>query len=99
MGLTEDLLILSSQTLPVLYGPLRDVVDQLTFSEMIDILQQLTGLQPDLVKQSLAMLFGNKVCWPGCLEARRSVPLLGLGYQVVHATLPLPLPSAFFPLG
>ncbi|XP_060116065.1 protein PAT1 homolog 2 [Heteronotia binoei] len=53
----KDLL---DETLPILYGPLGEVVEQLTFSEMVNILQELTGLQPDSVKQSLAMIFGNK---------------------------------------
>ncbi|KAL8197169.1 UNVERIFIED_CONTAM: hypothetical protein K2H54_014586 [Gekko kuhli] len=53
----KDLL---DETLPVLYSPLGEVVEQLTFSEMVNILQELTGLQPDSVKQSLTMIFGNK---------------------------------------
>ncbi|XP_053127733.1 protein PAT1 homolog 2 isoform X2 [Hemicordylus capensis] len=48
------------ETLPILYSPLSDVVEYLTFSEMIGILQELTRLQPDSVKQSLALIFGNK---------------------------------------
>ncbi|XP_033023711.1 protein PAT1 homolog 2 isoform X3 [Lacerta agilis] len=48
------------ESLPILYGPLCDVIEQLTFSEMIDILQELTRLQPESVQQSLAMVFGNK---------------------------------------
>uniref|UniRef100_A0A8D2J4J5 PAT1 homolog 2 n=1 Tax=Varanus komodoensis TaxID=61221 RepID=A0A8D2J4J5_VARKO len=48
------------ETLPLLYGPLSDVIEQLTFSELIGVLQELTRLQPESVKQSLAMVFGNK---------------------------------------
>ncbi|XP_062998484.1 protein PAT1 homolog 2 isoform X2 [Elgaria multicarinata webbii] len=48
------------EMLPVLYNPLSDVIEQLTFGEMVDILQELTRLQPESVKQSLAMVFGNK---------------------------------------
>nr|XP_028562892.1 protein PAT1 homolog 2 isoform X2 [Podarcis muralis] len=48
------------ESLPILYGPLCDVIEQLTFSEMIDLLQELTRLQPESVQQSLAMVFGNK---------------------------------------
>ncbi|XP_048338001.1 protein PAT1 homolog 2 [Sphaerodactylus townsendi] len=53
----KDLL---DETLPVLYSPLGEVVEQLTFSEMVDILQELSRLQPDSVNQSLATIFGNK---------------------------------------
>nr|XP_056722049.1 protein PAT1 homolog 2 [Euleptes europaea] len=53
----KDLL---DETLPVLYSPLGEVVEQLTFSEMVDVLQELTRLQPDSVNQSLATIFGNK---------------------------------------
>uniref|UniRef100_A0A6J0V9N8 Protein PAT1 homolog 2 isoform X1 n=1 Tax=Pogona vitticeps TaxID=103695 RepID=A0A6J0V9N8_9SAUR len=48
------------EALPVLYGPLREVIERLTFSELIDILQELMSLQPESVKQSLAMVLGNK---------------------------------------
>ncbi|XP_066491539.1 protein PAT1 homolog 2 [Tiliqua scincoides] len=48
------------ETLPILYSPLSDVIEQLTFSEMVDVLQKLTRLQPDSVKESFAMIFGNK---------------------------------------
>uniref|UniRef100_A0A670JFR6 PAT1 homolog 2 n=1 Tax=Podarcis muralis TaxID=64176 RepID=A0A670JFR6_PODMU len=41
------------ESLPILYGPLCDVIEQLTFSEMIDLLQELTRLQPESVQQSL----------------------------------------------
>ncbi|XP_077173953.1 protein PAT1 homolog 2 isoform X2 [Paroedura picta] len=53
----KDLL---DETLPVLYSPLGEVVEQLTFTEMVNILQELTRLQPESVNQSLAMIFGNK---------------------------------------
>ncbi|KAM6426293.1 protein PAT1 homolog 2 isoform 2-T3 [Liasis olivaceus] len=53
----KDLL---EETLPVLYNPLCDTIGQLTFSELMDILQELTQLQPDSVKQSLTLVFGNK---------------------------------------
>uniref|UniRef100_A0A8D0B165 PAT1 homolog 2 n=1 Tax=Salvator merianae TaxID=96440 RepID=A0A8D0B165_SALMN len=48
------------EMLPILYHPLSDVIEQLTFSEMINILQEIIDLQPESVKQSLAMVFGNK---------------------------------------
>ncbi|KAH0619928.1 hypothetical protein JD844_014367 [Phrynosoma platyrhinos] len=48
------------ETLPILYSPLSVVIEQLTFSELIDILQDLTRLHPESVKQSFAMVFGNK---------------------------------------
>uniref|UniRef100_A0A8C6XR47 PAT1 homolog 2 n=1 Tax=Naja naja TaxID=35670 RepID=A0A8C6XR47_NAJNA len=53
----KDLL---EETLSVLYNPLCDTIGQLTFRELMDILQKLTQLQPDSVKQSLALVFGNK---------------------------------------
>ncbi|XP_063170122.1 protein PAT1 homolog 2 isoform X2 [Candoia aspera] len=53
----KDLL---EETLPILYNPLCDTIGQLTFSELMDILQELTQLQPDSVKQSLALIFSNK---------------------------------------
>ncbi|KAJ7329287.1 hypothetical protein JRQ81_015461 [Phrynocephalus forsythii] len=48
------------EALPVLYSPLGEAIEQLTFSELVDILQELTSLHPESVKQSLAMVFGNK---------------------------------------
>ncbi|XP_026565461.1 protein PAT1 homolog 2 [Pseudonaja textilis] len=53
----KDLL---EETLPVLYNPLCDTIGQLTFRQLMDVLQKLTQLQPDSVKQSLALVFGNK---------------------------------------
>ncbi|KAJ6664096.1 hypothetical protein lerEdw1_008311 [Lerista edwardsae] len=49
------------ETLPILYSPFSDVIEQLTFSEMVEILQELTRLQPDSINQSLDMIFGNKL--------------------------------------
>ncbi|XP_042331573.1 protein PAT1 homolog 2 isoform X2 [Sceloporus undulatus] len=48
------------ETLPILYSPLSVVIEQLTFTELIDVLQDLTRMHPESVKQSLAMIFGNK---------------------------------------
>ncbi|ETE66573.1 Protein PAT1-like 2, partial [Ophiophagus hannah] len=53
----KDLL---EETLSVLYNPLCDTIGQLMFRELMDILQKFTQLQPDSVKQSLALVFGNK---------------------------------------
>uniref|UniRef100_A0A8C5STJ4 mRNA decay factor PAT1 domain-containing protein n=1 Tax=Laticauda laticaudata TaxID=8630 RepID=A0A8C5STJ4_LATLA len=53
----KDLL---EETLSVLYNPLCDTIGQLTFRQLMDVLQKLTQLQPDSVKQSLALVFGNK---------------------------------------
>ncbi|XP_032089020.1 protein PAT1 homolog 2 [Thamnophis elegans] len=53
----KDLL---EETLSVLYNPLCDTIGQLTFGELMDILQELTQLQPDSIKQSLALVFSNK---------------------------------------
>ncbi|XP_029140421.1 protein PAT1 homolog 2 [Protobothrops mucrosquamatus] len=53
----KDLL---EETLSVLYTPLCDTIGQLTFTELMDVLQELTQLQPDSVKQSLALVFSNK---------------------------------------
>ncbi|XP_058012052.1 protein PAT1 homolog 2 [Ahaetulla prasina] len=53
----KDLL---EETLSVLYNPLCDTIRQLTFRELMDVLQELTQLQPDSVKQSLALVFSNK---------------------------------------
>ncbi|XP_042331575.1 protein PAT1 homolog 2 isoform X4 [Sceloporus undulatus] len=52
--------MLDEQTLPILYSPLSVVIEQLTFTELIDVLQDLTRMHPESVKQSLAMIFGNK---------------------------------------
>ncbi|XP_062819273.1 protein PAT1 homolog 2 isoform X3 [Anolis carolinensis] len=48
------------ETLPILYSPLRIVIEHLAFSELIDILQDLIKLHPEPVKQPLALVFGNK---------------------------------------
>ncbi|XP_034288495.1 protein PAT1 homolog 2 isoform X1 [Pantherophis guttatus] len=53
----KDLL---EETLSVLYNPLCDTIGQLTFRELMDVLQELAQLQPDSVKQSLALVFSNK---------------------------------------
>ncbi|KAM3828548.1 protein PAT1 homolog 2 [Vipera latastei] len=53
----KDLL---EETLSVLYNPLCDTIGQLTFRELMDVLQELIQLQPDSVKQSLALVFSNK---------------------------------------
>ncbi|KAL8172897.1 UNVERIFIED_CONTAM: hypothetical protein K2H54_030990 [Gekko kuhli] len=57
LGEPGDLL---DETLLALYSPLEEVIEQLTFNEMVNILQELTRLQLDSVKQSFTRIFQNK---------------------------------------
>ncbi|XP_039195449.1 protein PAT1 homolog 2 isoform X3 [Crotalus tigris] len=57
MLIKKDLL---EESLSVLYTPLCNTIGQLTFRELMDLLQELTQLQPDSVKQSLTLVFSNK---------------------------------------
>ncbi|XP_054858799.1 protein PAT1 homolog 2 [Eublepharis macularius] len=83
----KDLL---DETLPVLYSPLGDVVEQLTFSEMVNILQELTRLQPDSVKYSLMTIFGNK------FAVSLLYLLLSHGESCLSSSMPLELNSGDF---
>ncbi|XP_019388785.1 PREDICTED: protein PAT1 homolog 2 isoform X3 [Crocodylus porosus] len=48
------------ESLPVLYGPLSEMVGKMTFSELIEVLQELTRPLPDSLELPLTMALKNQ---------------------------------------
>ncbi|KAL2078740.1 hypothetical protein ACEWY4_026425 [Coilia grayii] len=51
----------ADEALPVLYGPLRDVISQLPFSELIRVLKHFTILDPEASETTLTLACQNEV--------------------------------------
>lgn len=64
-----------AQSLPLLYSPLNEVVGEMTFSKLIEVLQELTRPLPESLELPLTMALKNQVRVP---EPHRvpGVPLL-----------------------
>ncbi|XP_035422580.1 protein PAT1 homolog 2 isoform X1 [Cygnus atratus] len=56
------------ESLPLLYSPLNEVVGRMTFSRLIEVLQEITRPLPESDEFPLAMALKNQVCWasPAC---------------------------------
>lgn len=51
-----------AQSLPLLYSPLNEVVAEMTFSKLIEVLQELTRPLPESSELPLTMALKNEVC-------------------------------------
>lgn len=57
-------LLCPAQSLPLLYSPLNAVVGEMTFSKLIEVLQELTRPLPESSELPLTMALKNQVCGP-----------------------------------
>ncbi|XP_063078099.1 protein PAT1 homolog 2 [Engraulis encrasicolus] len=71
------------QALPVLYAPLRDVISQLPFSQLIAVLKQFTIIDPDTSENTLMLACQNE------FGLSLLYVLLSQGERILSSNLPI----------